>query len=298
MTRWAILAFPALCLSAIAACGSSPGSGTFISATANEVVFTQWQTGSGNSVQGMLTDDTLSGAAPGETVSTQTAPFTGIINGSSVSLTFKVLFASGTVYGTLNGTTLTLQIPQPGGEFQAVTLTAAQVGEYNTAVAQLHSHVNQVNVAAARQQARARQQAQAQQSQAAEQGRAEAEQQQAANNAADTKAEAACASFGGDWTGPGSDSFTASNGLSFDITSGPEAASCSNVSYLGTDDSTYWITVQFSGDGTPQYIGSASVTGATQSECRRGYYPDQSAGQTSQPPGTWSSVLGLCLPPS
>src|SRR6516165_4410218 len=107
MTRWAIIAISALCLSALAACGSSPGSDTFMNAVASGVVFIQWQTGPGNSVQGMLTDDTLSGAAPNETVSTQTAPFSGTINGSSVSLTFKVLFASSTVYGTLNGVTLT-----------------------------------------------------------------------------------------------------------------------------------------------------------------------------------------------
>jgi hypothetical protein len=45
MTRWAILAIPALCLPALAACGSPPGSDTFMSATASEVVFIQWQTG-------------------------------------------------------------------------------------------------------------------------------------------------------------------------------------------------------------------------------------------------------------
>jgi hypothetical protein len=299
MTRWAILAIPALCLSALTACGSSPGPGTFMSATASGVVFIQWQTGPGNSVQGMMTDDTLSGAVPDETVSTGRAPFTGAINGSSVSLTFKVLFASGTVYGTLNGATLTLQIPQTGGQFQPGTLTAAGVAAYNKAVAQLQTHVNQDNQTAAQQQAQAQQQAHAQQSQAAQQGQAEAETQDAANKAADAKANAACASFGGDWTDPGSGSFTASNGLVFDITSGPENASCDNVPYLGTDDSTYRISVQFSNDGTPQYIGpAASVTGATRSECQRGYYPDQSAGQTSQPPGIWSSVLGLCVPPS
>ncbi len=176
---------------------------------------------------------------------------------------------------------------------------------YNEAVAELHDHVNQDNQAAARQQALAqrqqalaRQQAQAQQAQAAQQGQAEADQQQAENEAADARAEDACASFGGDWTAPGSVGFTASNGLVFSITSGPQNASCDNVPYLGTDDSTYVISVRFSSDGAPQYIGpAASVTGATQSECTRGYYPDQSAGQTSQPPGVWSSVLGLCLPP-
>jgi len=60
MTRWALLAIPALCLSALAACGSSPGPAAFLNATASEVLFLQWQPGSGNSIEGMLTDDTLS----------------------------------------------------------------------------------------------------------------------------------------------------------------------------------------------------------------------------------------------
>jgi hypothetical protein len=47
MTRWAILAIPALCLSALVACGSSPGFDTFVNASASGVVFIQWQGGSG-----------------------------------------------------------------------------------------------------------------------------------------------------------------------------------------------------------------------------------------------------------
>jgi len=295
----AILAIPFLCLPVLAACGSSPGPATFLNATSSEVVFIQWQNQTGHSVQGMMTDDTLSGTAPDETVSAQRASFTGTINGSSVSLTFNALFTSGMVYGAMDSTSLTLQIPQTSGQFRPSTLIAANVTSYNNAVARLHALATRDDQTAAKHQAEAKQQAQSRQAQADQQGQAEADTQQAQNEDADATARAACASFGGQWTDPGTIAFTASNGLVFDINSGPQQASCDNVQYLGTDDSSYNISVQFGNDGTPQYIGpAASVVGATQSECTHGDYPDQSAGQTSQPPGTWSSILGLCLPPS
>jgi hypothetical protein len=142
-------------------------------------------------------------------------------------------------------------------------------------------------------------QAQANQDRLHKQALAEATAQGSANQVADTKAQAACGRLGGVWYAPGTTTFTASNGTTFEIMADPSAARCTEVPYLGSDDSTYRIEVTFNSDGSPQFIGPGnSVVGATQSECQRGYFPDQSAGRTSQPPGNWSSVLGLCLPPS
>ncbi len=87
--------------------------------------------------------------------------------------------------------------------------------------------------------------------------------------------------FGGAWETPGTTEFS-SEGYSFTITAGPQDSSCYSVSYIGTDDATYGLTVFFAASGAAIAPGTGS---AAESECTRGYYPEQSAGKTSQPPG-------------
>jgi len=149
----------AITVLAIAACGSS-GPASYLASGSSYVDFIQWETTSGSSVQGTMTVDTASGTAPAETISASRYPFTGTINGSSVTFTFSGFLTSGTIYGTLNGGTLPLQVPQSDGSIQAGTLTQSDTSTYNSAVTALNQRVRHANVLAAAAQAQAQQQQQ------------------------------------------------------------------------------------------------------------------------------------------
>jgi hypothetical protein len=75
---------------------------------------------------------------------------------------------------------------------------------------------------------------------------------------------------------------------------------CSQIPYLGTDDQRYYAQVPI-GPSTGQLGGPAETegTGATESECKRGYWPEyQGEGPGYATPGKWNSALGLCQPPA
>lgn len=279
-----------------AGCGQSGGGPmTFISQGHGDATLIQWQQSASGTVTGTYTYDHSTGTAPGESLSTTTTPFTGSVVGGSVALTFTGAFGiRANVTGTLSGSVLTLNVPQANGTMQQEAFTAASTNDFNNDVAALQGQIKSDNARAA-QAEQARQQAAASASAAAQaQGQAAASAQDSANRAADATARADCSRYGGTWIPGGATTYTA-DGLAFTITAGPTFASCQNVSYLGTDDATYELTVSFNGNGSPQPASNGSGT-ATQSECQNGYYPDQSAGQTRQPPGNWSAVLGICLP--
>src|SRR5215471_12671891 len=145
---------------AVAACSGSSGPASYLASGSSYVDFIQWENTSGSNVQGTMTEDTVSGTAPQESVSANRYPFTGTINGSSVTLTFSGLLVSSTIYGTLNGGTLTLQVPQSNGTIQPGTMSQADTGAYNSAVAALNGRVRHANVLAAAAQAEAQQQQQ------------------------------------------------------------------------------------------------------------------------------------------
>lgn len=71
--------------------------------------------------------------------------------------------------------------------------------------------------------------------------------------------------------------------------------SCDSVYYVGTDGKNdYYTDIPVSGDSLTE-AGTAG-TGATESECDRGYYPDASTGDPDGIPGKWADPEGLCLP--
>lgn len=76
-----------------------------------------------------------------ETVHSQSAAFTGIRNGAQLSLTFSALGFSATVQGTLDGDTLTLQMPDQNGYVATDVFHAASVSDYNTAASQLRRRI-------------------------------------------------------------------------------------------------------------------------------------------------------------
>jgi hypothetical protein len=282
--RWTTVLVAALVmLAAVSGCASSGGPAAYLGTSSTEVVFIQWQQSSSGHLQGTMTEDQASGTAPAETVSVTSAPFNGSANGSSVSLHFTgPLGAQAAITGTLNGNTLTLQIPQSSGTIQQDTFATGTVSGYNKALATLRNRIRTANYAEAQAQAAAK-----------AQGLKAARRQAGIDTMADTAAQSACSQYGGSWSSPGTVDYN-SNGYTYSIPDGPQGGACDNVAYLGSDDATYYVTISFSPTGVPQSAGSGTGT-ATASECSRGYYPDAPAGPTSGRPGNWSSLLGICL---
>jgi hypothetical protein len=162
------LSYPVLLLAAVlylTACGGSPGPAGYLYSARSGVLYIQWRAdSSGNGIQGTLTEDGIAGTAPSETVSVTSVPIRGTLNGSDVTIHFQNalsrLFGSGTLNGTINGSTLTFSVVTSNGSIQPSSLAQASTGAYNTAVTALHAKVRQDNTAAAQAQA-----AQAQQQQ-------------------------------------------------------------------------------------------------------------------------------------
>lgn len=98
------------------------------------VAFVQFTTDKNGHMSGTFQEVS---ATSSETISTQESAFTGVLDGSQVSLTFSALGFSATVTGTLNGNTLTLHIPDANGYMATEVFQGAQVADYNDAVAQL-----------------------------------------------------------------------------------------------------------------------------------------------------------------
>jgi len=137
----------ALCL-ALAGCGTmehpfgqpaSPGGNSqpdaslanaYLATGSNWVNYLQWS----NQGVGSLTDDTLSGTAPDEQVSSSQTPLTVSVNGSEV--TFSGLTPD---TGTLASGTLTLQVLDPDGTLGTDTFTPATQDQFNQAVVALQN---------------------------------------------------------------------------------------------------------------------------------------------------------------
>ncbi len=110
------------------------------------VVFLQW-TRTGDAAVGTVTlaDVPTSDQTKLEHTS---ASFTGVISGSSVLLTFPPGSGVGSTWsGTLSGTTLVLSYPAADGSLSTLTFSTATVADYNQALAQVQSRVQQAQQA-------------------------------------------------------------------------------------------------------------------------------------------------------
>jgi hypothetical protein len=168
--RWPICAVLLLaCGLVLPACSSSPGPASYLYAGSSDVVFVQWQPGpASGDIQGTLTEDTVTGTAPEQSVSVTSIAITGTRAGSSVTIRgadlLSALFGSGILTGTVSGNMLTLNVVTASGSIQPGELAKAGTSAYNTAVAALDRETHQANLAAA--QAAAAQQQQQQDNQA------------------------------------------------------------------------------------------------------------------------------------
>lgn len=133
-----------------AACASSSANASlanaYLASGLTWVDYLQWN----SSGVGSLTDDTLTGTAPDEQVSSAQTPITASVNGSEV--TFTGLQQEN---GTLTNGTLTLQVLQPNGTLGTDVFTPASQNGFNKAVAALQNEAASDNGTAVQQQAQA-----------------------------------------------------------------------------------------------------------------------------------------------
>jgi hypothetical protein len=167
MKMGVLAAISAAFLPVLAACGGSPGPAYYVyaggSGQSRAVVLVEWSAPEGNQIQGVITYNGINLAnAPQESLSVSSVPFTGTINGNSVTVATSGLFAGTTINGTLGRGTLTITLPPDSstGAIQSATLIAASVSGYNSDVASLRAAISHANVLAAQRQARQQQQQQ------------------------------------------------------------------------------------------------------------------------------------------
>ena len=119
------------------------GEAAYLATEPGAAVFIRWTDDHGRLDASLDVSQLASGADGG--VQGRQLNATGTLQGHSVDLDVG---GDGEWTGTVSGHTLTLHIPQPDGSLQAVTFTQATIGDYNTAVSQLHQQV-QADAAAA-----------------------------------------------------------------------------------------------------------------------------------------------------
>ncbi len=139
----AVLCFISLiitCLTLVSCFGASPPDG-YLATDTNSVYFIQF-TSSNNQLSGHIQGVQITGDVPPQTQSFSTA-FTGIQNGSSVTITVSLFGFSSSVTGALNNNSLTLDIPQQDGHLKNETFIGASLQQYNQAVNTLQQLVNQ-----------------------------------------------------------------------------------------------------------------------------------------------------------
>ena len=168
----------------------STGPPAYLASGSRSVEFITWQP-VGSGIQGTIAYDSLTGTAPNETVFVQSVQFTGSISGSTVTMTVNGGFLVGTrtTTATLTGDALSISFVGPSGAIQTSTLTQSSVSAYNAAVALLHRDAHHANVLA--EQAQQRQQ----------QARANARQEQNAQNDVTTLQQDASLSAGSSLNG-------------------------------------------------------------------------------------------------
>ena len=157
MPRKTLIAASALALIALSSCGNSGGPASYIGAFGNEVDYIQWQQSSSGQLHGTVTADRLSGTAPALTLLVSTTPFTGRVNGNSLSLKFRRPFdLNAHVEGWIRGSALTLDIAQSDGLIQSANFSAGNLEAFRKIITRLRRQIQNANTRAAQAQARHR----------------------------------------------------------------------------------------------------------------------------------------------
>jgi hypothetical protein len=140
----------------LAAACSSGGPVYYVGADGGTVALIRWSAQENGRVRGTITDDTLSGTAPSETVSVQNVPVTLKFNGSDVSFNGPGIYtlAGANITARLSGGTLHITAPEASGYLESAVLRAASQAVYDSDLARLRLRVRHDNVAAEKVQAR------------------------------------------------------------------------------------------------------------------------------------------------
>jgi hypothetical protein len=171
MKRVRIAGVAATMLLAVTGCSGSDvstGPASYLAVSGSKVAFVQWRTTSGAHLHGMISEGRIGGSGSAQALSVISAPFTGTMARNSVNLVFAVpYFLRAHAHGTLNGSVLTIALPQSDGTIRQVKFSQSDKAGYDRVIAALRTKVRRASVVAARQQADRRRQtahAQAEQS--------------------------------------------------------------------------------------------------------------------------------------
>jgi hypothetical protein len=120
---------------------AEPGVKSYLCAFTDGNMLLQWNSANGY-LSGTYQDAAISGTAPQEQVNTNQGDLGGTTSGSG-GITLNI--GTATWYGTIGGSSVTLNVPQNDGSIQPVTCNQAGVSDWNSAVTQLRSQVTTDN---------------------------------------------------------------------------------------------------------------------------------------------------------
>jgi hypothetical protein len=156
-----ILLAVAACAAAFlaAGCGARGGPAYYVGTDGTAVALITWSAPHTGRASGSITDDTLSGSAPSETVDVQTTPVAVRVSGRDVSFTGGPIDALiGTrITGTLSGGTLRITAPGASGYLDSAVLRPATRAVYEADLAKLRERASHSDTAARRARRTARQ---------------------------------------------------------------------------------------------------------------------------------------------
>jgi outer membrane murein-binding lipoprotein Lpp len=135
----------------VAGCGSNRPA-YYVGADRTAAVLITWSAQQNGRARGTITDETLSGTAPSETVQVQTVPVTVRFNGTAVSFNGTRIDALGTatISGTLSGGRLAISAPDASGYLESAVLRSGTRAVYTSDLAKLRQRVSLANTAAKR----------------------------------------------------------------------------------------------------------------------------------------------------
>jgi outer membrane murein-binding lipoprotein Lpp len=139
-----------------AGCGIGSGPAYFVGNDGTAVALITWSAPHSGRAVGTLTADTLTGAAPSETVKVQTVPVTVRFSGRTMSFSGSGLdaLAGATITGTLSGRTLRISAPYASGYLDSAVLRTATPAVFNLDVATLRARASHDNTVAKQEQPR------------------------------------------------------------------------------------------------------------------------------------------------
>jgi outer membrane murein-binding lipoprotein Lpp len=135
----------------VAGC-SSGKSAYYVGTNRTAAVLITWSAQRNGQARGSITDDTMSGIAPSETVQVQTVPVTVRFNGTAVSFNGSRIYALGaaTISGTLSGGRLSITAPDATGYLESAVLRSGTRAVYNSDVAKLRLRASHADTTAKR----------------------------------------------------------------------------------------------------------------------------------------------------